>query len=185
MGPGARLLINRSCKRERTGERERSGQGYCREFHGFSVVVFNFSRSQQRLAALEMGKRRNRRKEHFLTSLQFRARSVGLTHHQRAERRRDAALGLMASKSWPRHPVRRAGRWRGCRPGRVVRYRAEVRLARYAKDGCGAPDVPRCSMFLTAVCNSTSERRIPKSPVSTSLNASLPLIVRRSTSPDG
>jgi hypothetical protein len=36
-----------------------------------------------------------------------------------------------------------------------------------------------------AVCNSNSERLRPNSFVSTSRNASTPLIVRRSTSPDG
>lgn len=40
IGPDARLMTNRFCKREPTGERERRGQCYCREFHVFSVVAY-------------------------------------------------------------------------------------------------------------------------------------------------
>jgi hypothetical protein len=39
MGPDARPMTNRLCRRKRTGERERRGQCDCREFHVFSVVV--------------------------------------------------------------------------------------------------------------------------------------------------
>src|SRR5215510_9278574 len=55
----------------------------------------------------------------------------------------------------------------------------------YAKNGCGGPAVARCSMCVTAVCNSASENRRPKSLVSTSRNSSRPLSMRRSTSPQG